>query len=72
MVVLYYPNTRWQKEWGGETMFYDSKSNELIYASEYKSNRILLFDGTIPHCVRPPTYKSDQFRFTIATFFIPK
>ena len=23
IVVLYYPNLRWQQEWGGETMFYD-------------------------------------------------
>jgi len=72
IVVLYYPNLRWQQEWGGETMFYDKKTQELIYANEYKPNRLLMFDGTIPHSVRPPSYISDQYRFTMATFFIPK
>tara|TARA_R110000803_G_C11795783_1_gene298677 strand:+ start:56 stop:574 length:519 start_codon:yes stop_codon:yes gene_type:complete len=68
-VVLYYPNFKWNIEWGGETMFYDAKGKDLIFASEYKSNRMILFDGNIPHSVRAPTYIADQYRFTISFFY---
>jgi len=69
IIVLYYPNLRWNKEWGGETMFYQKNTGELMYASEYIPNRLLLFKASTPHSVRAPVYISDQFRFTIATLF---
>ena len=69
IIVLYYPNLRWNKEWGGETMFYQKNTGELIFASEYIPNRLLLFKASIPHSVRAPVYISDQFRFTIAVLF---
>ena len=70
-VVLYYPNLRWNREWGGETLFYDNKGKNLIFASEYKSNRLILFDGEIPHSIRAPSYLADQYRFTMSFFYIP-
>jgi len=69
VVVLYYPNLRWRREWGGETIFYDDNRENLIFASEYKSNRMVLFDGKIPHSVRAPSYISDQYRFTMSFFY---
>tara|TARA_R100001463_G_scaffold12998_9_gene34818 strand:+ start:2370 stop:2888 length:519 start_codon:yes stop_codon:yes gene_type:complete len=68
-VVLYYPNFKWNREWGGESLFYDSKGKDLIFASEYKPNRMILFNGEIPHSVRAPTYIADQYRFTMSFFY---
>ena len=68
-VVLYYPNFKWNREWGGETMFYDDNNKDLIFASEYEPNKMILFDGRIPHSVRAPTYIADQYRFTMSFFY---
>jgi len=69
LVVLYYPNDKWNREWGGETMFYSKNREHLELASEYKPNRLMIFDGEIPHSVRPPSYKADQYRFTMSFFY---
>ena len=71
-VILYYPNYIWNREWGGETMFYDDYGNDLIFSCEYKPNRAVYFEGNVPHSVRAPTYIADQYRFTISLFFKPK
>ena len=71
-VVLYYPNFNWKREWGGETMFYDNKNQDLKFACEYRPNRLIIFDGEIPHSVRAPTYIADQYRFTMSFFYSPK
>ena len=68
-VILYYPNINWNREWGGETLFYSSTSKELIFANEYVPNTLLYFDGSIPHTIRAPTYTAPEYRFTISTFW---
>ena len=69
VVLLYYVNLEWQSHWAGETLFYDNECKEVIKTSIYQPGRIILFDGEIPHTIRPQTYNGPQFRFTASVFF---
>ena len=46
---VYYPHAEWFPNWGGETMFYNDRWNELIWCSYPKPGRLITFPGTIPH-----------------------
>jgi len=69
LVCLYYANTEWKREWGGETMFYSDDGSELEKAIEYKPNRVVCFSGEHPHSVRPATLHAPFYRFTASMFF---
>lgn len=64
--ALYYCNLNWSREFGGETFFYDYEQKELNQVIEYKPNRLIIFDGKIPHCARPPTIAATHGRYTLA------
>lgn len=62
---LYYYNTFWNPEWGGTLRFYDEEQqgldgreehikNHQIAEVEFKPNRLLMFDGRIPHGADAP------------------
>ena len=69
-VLLYYVNLEWRDGWHGETLFYDPYDNDKIsFASPYKPGRIILFDGNIPHAIRPQSIKAPKFRFSLSLFF---
>ena len=68
MVVLYYANLEWRDGWAGETMFYNDK-RESTKSYDYVPGRIIKFDGTQPHSIRPQSFIGPQYRFTISTFF---
>ena len=68
-VLLYYVNIQWKQEWAGETLFFDESGKEIIYASPYIPNRILIFDGKMPHTIRPQSSAAPHFRFTLSTFW---
>ncbi len=62
---LYYYNTFWNKNWGGTLRFYDKHQqgldgrdehilNHQIAEVEFKPNRLLMFDGRIPHGADAP------------------
>tara|TARA_R100001244_G_C5147252_1_gene129007 strand:+ start:112 stop:630 length:519 start_codon:yes stop_codon:yes gene_type:complete len=68
--VLYYVNLNWEDGFYGETFFYNSKDlNKIEYASVFKPGRIIIFDGSIPHTIRPQSIRGPKFRFTISVFF---
>ena len=68
--VLYYINLDWRDGWHGETLFYNPNNlKEIIYTSLYIPGRIILFDGSIPHAIRPQSIKAPKFRFTLSLFF---
>ncbi len=69
VVMLYYVNLEGQSQWAGETLFYDNECKEVIKSSIYQPGRIILFDGDIPHTIRPQTHNGPQFRFTASVFF---
>jgi hypothetical protein len=62
--LLYYPNLKWDKEWGGHTLFTDKTGNELEYCCFYVPGRVILFDGQIPHCIAPPSSMAPSYRFS--------
>ena len=64
--VLYYANVRWREDWAGETLFFTEDMSEIVYATPYKPGRIIVFDGSIPHTIRPQTRYAPQYRFTFA------
>ncbi len=65
-VVLYYPNLSWQAKWYGETLFYSEDLSEIQFANPYVPGRVAVFDGAIPHTLRPQSSMATAFRFTFA------
>ena len=67
--ILYYVNLEWKDGWHGETLFYDESGKDIIFASAYTPGRVIVFDATIPHSIRPQSSIATKFRFTISMFF---
>lgn len=70
--MLYYANKNWSHHWAGETMFFNDDLSEVEYASIYKPGRLIIFDGEIPHSVRPQSSVAPNYRFTLSAFFNSK
>ena len=68
-VLLYYINLEWQHAWAGETLFYNDELTDITRACVYTPGRIIVFDGEIPHTIRPQSAAAPQFRFTLSVFF---
>ena len=63
ITLLYYVNIEWNYTWGGETQFCD-RQGEMEIVSEYKPNRVVVFNSKIPH--RPAcTTGESPYRFTL-------
>ena len=69
IALIYYVNLDWKQEWAGETLFYSDDLKDIIHASMYKPNKLIIFDGNIPHTIRPQNIEAPTFRFSIAMFF---
>jgi hypothetical protein len=67
-VILYYANLEWREEWAGETLFYTA-DRKAMSAYQYVAGRILEFDGSVPHTIRPQSIIGPQYRFTITNLF---
>jgi hypothetical protein len=69
--ILFFPSD-WKEEYGGETEFHlapftsSFTVNEFQPAKkvEYKKNRLLIFDGTIPH--KSAVHQNPKNRYTVA------
>ena len=68
LTALWYLCDRWNLEWGGETVFYDSL-DEVAYAVIPKPGRLVVFDGAIKHVGRPPNRICYVPRYTFAIKF---
>lgn len=71
-VILYYINTEWKDAWAGETFFYDEAGKNVVYTSPYTPNRMIAFDGKIPHRFNAPSMSAPKYRFSVSTFFWTK
>lgn len=67
-VLLYYVNLDWHEGWHGETQFYSENLKHVQFTSPYTPGRILMFDGNIPHAIRPQSIIGPQYRFTLSLF----
>ena len=68
-VLVYYFNPEWRNEFYGETIFYDDTLSDATRTVSYKPNRAVLFDGGIPHSIRPSSIVAPAYRFTLGIFF---
>lgn len=69
--MLYYVNLDWHIEWGGDTYFL-KEDLTIDYVSQFKPGRVVLFDGSIPHLMRPSTRLAPENRFSFVIKYIPK
>jgi Rps23 Pro-64 3,4-dihydroxylase Tpa1-like proline 4-hydroxylase len=69
MVALYYVNKQWNHNWAGETVFFNDDVSEVEYSSIYTPGRLIIFDGEIPHSIRPQSVLAPHYRFTLSAFF---
>jgi hypothetical protein len=67
--VLYYVNLDWRNHWHGETLFFNEDEIEIELALAYTPGRVVVFDCSIPHTIRPQSISADQYRFTFSTFY---
>jgi hypothetical protein len=69
VVALYYVNLNWSDGYYGETLFFEQNLKNVLYTSIFKPGRIILFDGDIPHSIRPQSVIAPRERFTLSLFF---
>lgn len=65
LTALWFLCESWDPEWGGETLFYDSKGDAQIAVSP-RPARLLLFDGAVRHAGKPPNRNCPIGRYTFA------
>ncbi len=65
LTALWYLCDRWDREWGGETLFYDA-AGDARFAVSPKPGRLLMFDGAIRHAGKPPNRNCPIGRYTFA------
>ena len=69
IVALYYANITWNPEWGGETIFYKEDRKTVELCSPFVPNRLIIFDGKIPHTIKSQNLIGPAYRFTMSVFF---
>jgi len=65
ITILYYANTEWDWSYGGETVFFDSASKDVVKAVLPKAGRFVIFDPFIFHCARSQNNIGPKFRYTV-------
>jgi hypothetical protein len=67
--MLYYCNTYWEENWEGETHFGDTNAKEIIASTSFKPNRLVFFNGSIPHKSSQPSFFAREYRFVLTLKF---
>lgn len=68
ITVLYYANTVWHADWGGETLFFNDR-HDAEFAITPMPGRALVSRGAIWHRGGVPSRACNEARFTIACKF---
>ena len=66
VTLLYYANSEWKRSWGGETVFFDTRGQEIVQSVLPKPGRVAVFSGSVAHSARPPLPDVDWPRLTVA------
>ena len=66
---IYYANMKWDLEWGADTLFLNNNKEDIIKTVQCKPNRVVIFDATIPHLIRPCTSTAPAYRFSLNMTF---
>jgi hypothetical protein len=64
VTILYYANPIWERDWGGETIFYND-DNDAAMAVSPRPGRVVVSRGAILHRATGPTRSCYEERFTI-------
>jgi hypothetical protein len=64
VTFLYYANLEWKLDYNGHTLFMNDDLTDAEYTCLFKPGRVVVFDGTIPHMIMPPTTNAYGHRFT--------
>jgi hypothetical protein len=67
--LVYYGNSTWDADWGGETLFCNDEGDVEVAVS-CRPNRVVVFDSAIPHKPASLALDADQYRFTFVAQFI--
>ena len=62
---LYYPNPRWNKNWGGALHFFDD-DGATVHAVDYKPNRAVFFPADLVHAAEAPSAEFPGLRVSLA------
>lgn len=68
LTCIYYANTVWEKNWGGETIICN-RDDEVELAVEAKPNRILIFPSRLNHRVANLSRHAPPHRFVIVSLW---
>ncbi|WP_394212637.1 2OG-Fe(II) oxygenase [Enterovibrio calviensis] len=66
--ILYYANSKWDPEWGGETIFYTERKDAALVVS-VKPGRLIVFNGNVLHRAGTPTKLCPEVRITLSMRF---
>ena len=66
LTLTYFLNDKWDRNWGGETLFCNAKGETEI-AVEYKPNRLLIFPSKLLH--KPSLHSHHGLRYSLSIVF---
>ena len=69
LTFLYYANLEWDLTWGGHTLFLNDRLDTPEFLSLYRPNRIVVFDGSIPHLIINPSGLCPIHRYSFVMQF---
>jgi len=62
---VYYPHDQWHPNWGGETVFFNRERTDIIASIYPRPNRLVMFEGTLPHVARGVSRICPMLRVTL-------
>ncbi len=65
LTAIYYPHTKWDPDYSGETVFFDKSGSDIVASVYPKPNRMVIFPGTIPHVARAVSRHGPDLRVTL-------
>ena len=70
ITAIFYPMKQWNIDWGGQTIFWDRHTREVVRSIIPKSNRLIVFDSTLWHGASSLTSYCTELRMTLMFKFI--
>ena len=72
LTLMYYANKKWELDWGGHTLFMNDVMGDAEFTCICKPNRLIVFDGTIPHMIMTPSNLCPTYRTTFVIQYVVK
>lgn len=59
---VYYAHRQWDRDWGGETIFFDDSGRDIVQSVQPVPGRVTCFRGDVEHAARPPSRECPVLR----------